>query len=311
MFVLLFLISLSSDTCHSQYVYGGIVPYDPRYAVRRPVRRSAIEALERLRLPVARYFPQVDTQVASAPFPWRPSDMYALPAQWSDEYVPTVEEDETTDYGNYDYENAYRPQPVYAEEVYPQEVEPEMPEGGPLYNDLMSSYLMEVPERPEMFENVQRRSGVAEPVHLDRVLEANEKASGTTAVSTTSAPSPSTTTQASQQQVQVTAVPASPEKKNVKSLVVPDVMPEAVPDSESSWRDLGQKEEPLFRPLQNSQRTVWSEMDLSPLSRAKNTQNKSPIPLLKQMIQSGVKNSEGARDPLLEELTNLKKKPGV
>ncbi|KAF8788216.1 hypothetical protein HNY73_009747 [Argiope bruennichi] len=203
MFVLLFLISLSSDTCHSQYVYGGIVPYDPRYAVRRPVRRSAIEALERLRLPVARYFPQVDTQVASAPFPWRPSDMYALPAQWSDEYVPTVEEDETTDYGNYDYENAYRPQPVYAEEVYPQEVEPEMPEGGPLYNDLMSSYLMEVPERPEMFENVQRRSGVAEPVHLDRVLEANEKASGTTAVSTTSAPSPSTTTQASQQQVQI------------------------------------------------------------------------------------------------------------
>ncbi|GBO37325.1 hypothetical protein AVEN_219214-2 [Araneus ventricosus] len=151
------------------------------------------------------------------------------------------------------------------------EVEPELSDGVPLYNDLMSSYLMEVPERPEMFENVQRRSDAAEPVSLDKVLEANEKAGGTTPEPTTSGPSPSTTTQASNQQVQVTAVPASPEKKNVKSLVVPDTVPDS---SEGSWRDEGQKEEPLFRPLQNSQRTVWSELDPSPLSRAKNTQNK-------------------------------------
>ncbi|CAL1278323.1 unnamed protein product, partial [Larinioides sclopetarius] len=308
MLVLLFFLALSSDVCHSQYVYGGIVPYDPRYTIRRPVRRSAIEALERLRLPVARYFPQVDTQVASAPFPWRPSDLYALPAQWPDDYVPSVDEDETTDYGNYEYESAYRPQPVYAEEVYPQEVEPDMSDGSPLYNDLMSSYLMEVPERPDMFENIQRRSDVTEPVSLNKVLEANGKAAGTTPESTTSGPSPSTTTQASKQQVQVTAVPASPEKKNVKSLVMPDAVADS---SKDLWRDEGQKEEPLFRPLQNSQRTVWSELDPSPLSRAKNTQNKSPIPLLKQMIQNGAKNSESARDPLLEELTNLKKKPGV
>ncbi|GFY69249.1 uncharacterized protein TNIN_377481 [Trichonephila inaurata madagascariensis] len=299
MLLLLFLLSVSSETCHSQYVYGGVVPYDPHYAARRPVRRSAIEALERLRLPVARYFPQVDTQVAPAPYPWTTGDLYALPPQWTDDFAPTVDEDEGGDYDNYEYENNYRSQPAYAEEIYRQEEEPEESDSGPMYNDMMASYLMGVPEtreRPDMFENVQRRSQ-PEPIALPQASDNNKVAApvtGAPAASTTQAPLPPP--------VQMTAVPSSPEKKNVKSLVVPDAAPAA---NSNSWREVGQKEEPLFRPLQNSQRTVWSERDNSPLHRAKNTQNKSPIPLLKQ------KQGPMARDPLLEELTNLKKKPGV
>ncbi|GIY82650.1 hypothetical protein CDAR_485771 [Caerostris darwini] len=208
MLLLLLVLSVSWDLCHSQYVYGGVVP---RYNARRPVRRSAIEALERLRLPVAHYFPQVDTQVASAP--WPPSDMYALPPQWSDDLIQA--EEDPADYTNYEYDALYRP-PVYAEEVYPQEVEPE---GPPYYNDLVSSYLMEV---PEVFENVQRRNEGPGPVALNKVFAANDRES----VSTTSvAPPAPTPQQPPQQQVQMTAVPASPEKKNVKSLVVPDAPP--------------------------------------------------------------------------------------
>ncbi|GFR02614.1 uncharacterized protein TNCT_149141 [Trichonephila clavata] len=311
MLLLLFLLSVSSETCHSQYVYGGVVPYDPHYTARRPVRRSAIEALERLRLPVARYFPQVDTQVAPAPYPWATGDLYALPPQWTDDFPPSLDEDEGGDYDNYEYESNYRSQPAYAEEIYRQEEEPEVSDSGPMYNDLMAGYLMGVPEtreRADMFENVQRRSQ-PEPIALPQASDNSKVAAPVTVVN--GVPAAPTTQAPLPPPVQMTAVPSSPEKKNVKSLVVPDAAPAA---NSNSWREVGQKEEPLFRPLQNSQRTIWSERDNSPLNRAKNTQNKSPIPLLKQMIQSGTqqqKQETMARDPLLEELTNLKKKPGV
>ncbi|GFT32451.1 uncharacterized protein NPIL_103111 [Nephila pilipes] len=265
--------------------------------------------LARLRLPAARYFPQVDTQVAPAPYPWTTGDLYALPPQWTDDFAPVMDEDEGGDYDNYEYETNYRSQPAYAEEIYRQEEDPEVSDGGPMYNDLMSGYLMGVPEnreRSDMFDNVQRRSQ-PEPIPLPQASDNNKAAAAGTP--TTEAPAAPTTQAPLPPPVQMTAVPSSPEKKNVKSLVVPDAVPVANSDS---WRDVGQKEEPLFRPLQNSQRTVWSERDMSPLNRAKNTQNKSPIPLLKQMLQNGVQHQQPmARDPLLEELTNLKKKPGV
>ncbi|PRD32208.1 UNVERIFIED_CONTAM: hypothetical protein NCL1_21208 [Trichonephila clavipes] len=186
MLLLLFLLSVSSETCHSQYVYGGVVPYDPHYAARRPVRRSAIEALERLRLPVARYFPQVDTEVAPAPYPWTTGDLYALPPQWTDE-------EEGGDYDNYEYESNYRSQPAYAEEIYRQEEEPEVSDSGPMYNDMMASYLMggpETRERPDMFENVQRRSQ-PQPIALTQASDNNKVAAPVTVI--TGAPAAPTT----------------------------------------------------------------------------------------------------------------------
>lgn len=70
-------------------------------------------------------------------------------------------------------------------------------------------------------------------------------------------------------QVHMTAVPSAPEKKEMKSLVIPAPVVETREEMEDPWRTIGQKEEPLFRPLQNSQRTTWEV-----LTRAKNSVQK-------------------------------------
>ncbi|XP_015904514.1 uncharacterized protein [Parasteatoda tepidariorum] len=211
MLVLLFLLSTWSEMCHSQIVYM------PRYVVR-PVRRSAMEALERLRLPVTRYFPQVDTQ--AVPYQSGPTFMTGdvPPNQWVDDYAPA--EDEEGDYINYEYRD-YRPPTQYGEEVYAQEP-------SDVYNNLMDRYLMEQPKE-DMFDVPRRRN----EDHLPEPQNA-----------TTAAPT---------QKVQMTAVPPAPEKKDMKSLVVPDQRAEEREEDVS-----GQKEEPLFRPLQSSQKTKWN-----------------------------------------------------
>lgn len=67
----------------------------------------------------------------------------------------------------------------------------------------------------------------------------------------------------------MTAVPAAPEKKEMKSLVIPAPVPVTLEERDDPWGAIGQKEEPLFRPLQNSQRTTWDV-----LTRAKNSVQK-------------------------------------
>ncbi|XP_035208251.1 uncharacterized protein LOC118182970, partial [Stegodyphus dumicola] len=300
MFVLFFFLYFSPDLCNSQMVYSRVMPYDPRYIIHRspPVRRSAMEALERLRLPVTRYFPQVDTQAASAPYqaPIAPltgyqltsEDIYALPPQWTDDFVqqlPERNEDEA-DYGNYEYEGSLNPvyRAAYPSDVYAQEpMEPEAGDGN-LYNDLMVNYLMgdsdpkEVMDQSEIFD-MQRRSGGnnaqqsnAGVINISNVQEANKNASNSASNNSTLAPPVPFPSQPSPQ-VQVTAVPSAPEKKEMKSLVIPEPTLGERSDLSEEWREEGQKEEPLFRPLQNSQRTTWSELE-GPLARAKNTPKK-------------------------------------
>lgn len=329
MFLLLFFLSFSSELCHSQVVYSRMVPYDPRYVLHRPpVRRSAMEALERLRMPVTRYFPQVDSQVASAPYqpPAYPlsgyqlssDDIYALPPQWTDEFVQQLPErsDDENDYVNYEYDGpVYRP-PSYADEIYaPPEpaVEPEPSDNA--YNDFMVNYFLEGSEpldavvQPEQFD-LQRRSEVPEVrernqgvIPLSRILEASKNSNNTEKSETTQAPSASVPSQVPPQ-VQMTAVPSAPEKKEIKSLVLPAPVADVQEEREEPWRSFGQKEEPLFRPLQNSQRTTWDV-----LTRAKNSVQKRPIPLLKKMIQNS--QQKKISDPLTEELKSLKKEHGV
>ncbi|XP_054709991.1 uncharacterized protein LOC129219728 [Uloborus diversus] len=323
MFLLLFFLSFTSDVCHSQMAYRRMVPYDPRYVMHRPpVRRSPMDALERLRLPMARYFPEVDTQIASAPYQppvaplssyqLSPEDIYALPPQWTEDFVPERVEEEA-DYGNYEYESpfnapVYRPA-TYGDEIYaPEPIMESEPSDGNLYNDLMVNYLLNDNEPKEPMDQseiygMQRRSSLDSNnkegvISLSNVLEANKNATSSASGNFTlvpAAPIPSQPTP----QVQVTAVPSSAEKKEIKSLVIPVPTAGNPDETEDVWRVQGQKEEPLFRPLQNSQKTTWAAM-----TRAKNSQQKSPIPLLKQMIQSGQKKN--SFDPLTEELNDLK-----
>lgn len=317
MFLFLFLLSYTAtEMCKAQVISSQIIPYDPRYMIRRPppVRRSAMDALERMRLPVSRYFPQVDTQIASAPYlpplaPYStyqltPDDINALPPQWTEELIQQLPE-RNDDYDTYeDYESANDFAPVYRigypDELYPQDQDS--------YNDLMVNYVLgeapvNDPRQAEIFE-IQRR-GQPESIPIADVLEANKNstANGTAVVATVSSTNVPSDSSSARPQVQMTAVPASPEKKEIKSMLIP----EPISDLEESWpkvEDRGQKEVPLFRPRQNSQQTKWSALE-EQLSRAKNSNFKSPIPIIKRMIQRGSLVPES--DPLMEQLNSLKK----
>ncbi|KAG8198139.1 hypothetical protein JTE90_006892 [Oedothorax gibbosus] len=260
MFLFIFLLAVSSECGAQLYMYGGPMSYR-----RAPIKRSPMEALERLRAPAARYYPQMDYLEEGA------NSVYALPPQWTDTAALYNEEQPMNDEDEYDYQ-ASVVRPVYQGpvETYP-EPEPELPSDVMSYNDLMNGYYMNAPP-PEM------------PLWMERRSEKTATATTTTTAASTTATS------------QTGSAPTyQPEKKSVQSMVLPD----PARQSSAPSGDEGQKEVPLFRPLHNSQRsTEWT-----------NEQQKSAIPMLKQMIQGLQKQQQQKKstDPLLEELNSLKK----